>query len=139
MRATSFPQPLVAKPHRREDLLSLAQIKKSPEEVPMSIPGEISGKIECSSSGIDKVAIDFNDDIVSFLDRGLNFNSRLQSHSSSVLFLQRLQQRNFLLTVGEDEQLASEQSFTCLQVFDLDEASQQHEGTRDHEEVILHG
>ncbi|CAL1378272.1 unnamed protein product [Linum trigynum] len=75
MRAASFPQPLVAKPHRREDLLSLAQIKKSLEEVPMSIPYEMSGKIECSSSGRDKVVIDCNDGIISFVDRGLNFNS----------------------------------------------------------------
>ncbi|CAI0378032.1 unnamed protein product [Linum tenue] len=94
-----------------------------------SIPDEISGKIECSSSGRGKVVIGCNDGTVSFLDRGLNFNSGFQSHSSSVLFLQQLKQRNFLLTVGEDEQLASHQSAMCLKVFDLDKPSQQQEGT----------
>lgn len=30
------------------------------------------------------------------------------------------QQRNFLVTVGEDEQMAPQQSAVCLKVFDLD-------------------
>ncbi|CAL1381913.1 unnamed protein product [Linum trigynum] len=94
-----------------------------------SIPDEISGKICCSSSGRGKVVIGCDDGTVSFLDRGLNFNSGFQSHSSSVIFLQQLKQRNFLLTVGEDEQLASHQSAMCLKVFDLDKPPQQQEGT----------
>lgn len=30
------------------------------------------------------------------------------------------QQRNFLVTVGEDEQVSAQQSSVCLKVFDLD-------------------
>ncbi|CAN0927182.1 Vacuolar protein-sorting-associated protein 11 homolog [Linum grandiflorum] len=85
-----------------------------------SIPEEVSGEIECCSSGRGKVVIGSDDGTVSFLDRGLNFNSGFQAHSSSILFLQQLKQRNFLLTVGEDEQLSSQQSSMCLKVFDLD-------------------
>ncbi|KAJ7964711.1 vacuolar protein sorting 11 [Quillaja saponaria] len=85
-----------------------------------TIPQEVSGKIECCSSGRGKVVIGCDDGTVSFLDRGLKFNYGFQAHSSSVLFLQQLKQRNFLVTVGEDEQVSPQQSALCLKVFDLD-------------------
>ncbi|XP_021274315.1 vacuolar protein-sorting-associated protein 11 homolog [Herrania umbratica] len=84
------------------------------------IPEEISGKIECCSSGRGKLVIGCDDGTVSLLDRGLNFNFGFQAHSSSVLFLQQLKQRNFLVSIGEDEQISPQQSGMCLKVFDLD-------------------
>lgn len=36
------------------------------------------------------------------------------------LFQLTKQQRNFLVTVGEDEQISPQQSAVCLKVFDLD-------------------
>ncbi|GLU08050.1 hypothetical protein SLE2022_249790 [Rubroshorea leprosula] len=84
------------------------------------IPEEVSGKIECCSSGRGKVVVGCDDGTVSLLDRGLQFNFGFQAHSSSVLFLQQLKQRNFLVTVGEDEQISPQQSAMCLKVFDLD-------------------
>lgn len=83
-----------------------------------AIPEEVSGKIECCSSGRGKVVIGCDDGTVSFLDRSLNFSYGFQAHSS-VHFLQQLKQRNFLVTIGEDEQISSQQSM-CLKVFDLD-------------------
>ncbi|XVE78322.1 hypothetical protein DITRI_Ditri13aG0135400 [Diplodiscus trichospermus] len=84
------------------------------------IPDEINGKIECCSSGRGKLVIGCEDGTVSLLDRGLNFNFGFQAHSSSVLFLQQLKQRNFLVSIGEDEQISPQQSGMCLKVFDLD-------------------
>ncbi|XWS75875.1 hypothetical protein CRYUN_Cryun01aG0129300 [Craigia yunnanensis] len=84
------------------------------------IPEEISGKIECCSSGRGKLVIGCDDGTVSLLDRGLNFNFGFQAHSSSVLFLQHLKQRNLLVSIGEDEQISPQQSGMCLKVFDLD-------------------
>ncbi|CAB4274494.1 unnamed protein product [Prunus armeniaca] len=92
-----------------------------------SIPEEVSGRIECCSSGRGKVVIGCDDGTVSFLDRGLNFSYGFQAHSSSVLFLQQLKQRNYLVTIGEDEQITPQQSAMCLKVFDLDRM--QSEGT----------
>ncbi|KAI4353120.1 hypothetical protein L6164_002092 [Bauhinia variegata] len=85
-----------------------------------SIPEEVNGKIECCSSGRGKVIVGGDDGTVSLLDRGLKFNYGFQAHSSSVLFLQQLKQRNFLVTIGEDEQITPQQSALCLKVFDLD-------------------
>ncbi|PON88485.1 Vacuolar protein sorting-associated protein [Trema orientale] len=85
-----------------------------------AIPDDVQGKIECCSSGRGKVVIGSDDGTVSLLDRGLNFNYAFQAHSSSVLFLQQLKQRNFLVTVGEDEQVSPQLSAMCLKVFDLD-------------------
>ncbi|KAK8588539.1 hypothetical protein V6N12_022969 [Hibiscus sabdariffa] len=84
------------------------------------IPEEITGKIECASSGRGKLVIGCDDGTVSLLDRGLNFNFGFQAHTSSVLFLQMLKQRNFLVSIGEDEQISPQQSGMCLKVFDLD-------------------
>uniref|UniRef100_A0A5B7BMH6 Vacuolar protein sorting-associated protein 11 homolog n=1 Tax=Davidia involucrata TaxID=16924 RepID=A0A5B7BMH6_DAVIN len=92
-----------------------------------SIPDDVTGKIECSSSGRGKIVVGCDDGTVSLLDRGLKFNYGFQAHSSSVLFLQQLKQRNFLVTVGEDEQISAELSAMCLKVFDLDKM--QPEGT----------
>ncbi|KAJ4827545.1 Vacuolar protein sorting-associated protein 11 [Turnera subulata] len=92
-----------------------------------AIPDEVTGKIECCSSGRGKVVIGCDDGSVSLLDRGLKFNFSFQPHSSSVLFLQQLKQRNFLVTVGEDEQISPQSSTMCLKVFDLDKM--QPEGT----------
>ncbi|KAF5453803.1 hypothetical protein F2P56_023522 [Juglans regia] len=84
------------------------------------VPEEVSARIGCCSSGRGKVVIGCNDGTVSLLDRGLNFNYAFQAHSSSVLFLQQLKQRNFLVSVGKDEQISPQQSAICLKVFDLD-------------------
>lgn len=84
-----------------------------------SIPDEVKGNIECCTSGRGKIAVGCDDGAVCLLDRGLKFNFGFQPHSSSVLFLQQLKQRNYLVTVGEDEQV-SQLSDMCLKVFDLD-------------------
>ncbi|WVZ17151.1 hypothetical protein V8G54_010133 [Vigna mungo] len=77
-------------------------------------------KIECCSSGRGKVVTGFDDGVVCFFDRGLKFNFAFQPHSSNVLFLQQLKQRNLLVTIGEDEQLTPQKTALCLKVFDLD-------------------
>lgn len=89
------------------------------------IPEDVTGEIQCCSSGRGKVVIGSSDGSVSFLDRGIKFDSGFQAHSSSVLFLQHLKQRNFLVTVGEDEQISPQQSGMCLKVFDLDKAQEE--------------
>jgi hypothetical protein len=85
-----------------------------------SVPDEVTGQIHCCSSGRGKIVVGCDDGTVSLLDRGLKFNYGFQAHSSSVLFLQQLKQRNFIVTVGEDEQISPQQSSVCLKVFDLD-------------------
>ncbi|KAM7503746.1 hypothetical protein LguiB_002650 [Lonicera macranthoides] len=85
-----------------------------------SIPEEVTGKIECCSSGRGKIGVGCDDGTVNLLDRGLKFNYGFQAHSSSLLFLHLLKQRNFVVTVGEDEQLSPQLSAMCLKVFDLD-------------------
>ncbi|XP_057506933.1 vacuolar protein-sorting-associated protein 11 homolog [Actinidia eriantha] len=92
-----------------------------------SIPDDVAGHVTCSSSGRGKIVVGCDDGTVSLLDRGLKFNYGFQAHSSSVLFLQQLKQRNFLVTVGEDEQISPQLSSMCLKVFDLDKVQQ--EGT----------
>ncbi|KAL5134350.1 Vacuolar protein-sorting-associated protein 11 [Glycine soja] len=86
-------------------------------------------KIECCSSGRGKLVTGFDDGVVCFFDRGLKFNYSFQPHSSSVLFLQQLKQRNFLVTIGEDEQLTPQQSALCLKVFDLDKMQPESSST----------
>ncbi|KAE9622253.1 putative transcription factor WD40-like family [Lupinus albus] len=86
-------------------------------------------KIQCCSSGRGKVVTGFDDGTVCFFDRGFNFNYAFQPHSSSVLFLQQLKQRNFLVTIGEDEQLTPQQSALCLKVFDLDKMQAESSST----------
>ncbi|XP_068336418.1 uncharacterized protein [Pyrus communis] len=49
-----------------------------------------------------------------------HFGIGFQSHSTSVLFLRQLKQRNGWVTIGEDEQITPQQSAMCLKVFDLD-------------------
>ncbi|KAL5540227.1 hypothetical protein UlMin_044467 [Ulmus minor] len=85
-----------------------------------AIPDEVEGKIECCSGGRGRIVIGSDNGKVSLLDRGLHFNYGFQAHSSSVLFLQQLKQRNFLVSIGEDEQISPQQSGMCLKVFDLD-------------------
>ncbi|KAK7386185.1 hypothetical protein VNO78_26221 [Psophocarpus tetragonolobus] len=89
----------------------------------------VEKKIECCSSGRGKVVTGFHDGVVSFFDRGLKFNYAFQPHSSSVLFLQQLKQRNILVTIGEDEQLTPQQSALCLKVFDLDKMQPESSST----------
>ncbi|OWM75442.1 hypothetical protein CDL15_Pgr021606 [Punica granatum] len=90
-----------------------------------SIPEDVNGRIECSSSGRGKLVLGCDDGTVNLLDRGLKFNYGFQAHSSSVLFLQQLKQRNFVVTVGEDERLSPQQSALCLKVFDLDKMQEE--------------
>ncbi|KAK7350509.1 hypothetical protein VNO77_09207 [Canavalia gladiata] len=89
----------------------------------------VNKKIECCSSGRGKVVTGFEDGVVCFFDRGFKFNYAFQPHSSSVLFLQHLKQRNFLVTIGEDEQLTPQQSALCLKVFDLDKMQPESSST----------
>ncbi|CAN8270626.1 unnamed protein product [Cochlearia groenlandica] len=91
----------------------------------VKLPEEVTGNIQCCSSGRGKVVIGSDDGSVSFLDRGIKFDSSFKSHSCSVLFLQHLKQRNFLVTVGEDEQISPQQSGMCLKVFDLDKVQEE--------------
>lgn len=91
------------------------------------VPDDVTGKIQCCSSGKGRIVLGCDDGTASLLDRGLKFNYGFQAHSSSVLFLQQLKQRNFLVTVGEDEQTASQPPAVCLKIFDLDKM--QPEGT----------
>lgn len=84
------------------------------------VPDDVVGKIQCCSSGRGRIVLGCDDGTASLLDRGLKFNYGFQAHSSSVLFLQQLKQRNFLVTVGEDEQMASQPPAVCLKIFDLD-------------------
>ncbi|VFQ96102.1 unnamed protein product [Cuscuta campestris] len=86
---------------------------------------EITGKIECCSGGRGRIVLGCDDGSVSLLDRGLKFNYSFQAHYSSVLFLHQLKQRNFLLTVGVDEQISPQASATCLKVFDLDKTQEE--------------
>ncbi|XP_010244136.1 PREDICTED: vacuolar protein-sorting-associated protein 11 homolog isoform X1 [Nelumbo nucifera] len=85
-----------------------------------SIPDEVTGKIECCSGGRGKIVVGCDDGTVNLLDRGFKFIYGFQAHASSVLFMQQLKQRNFLLTIGEDEQASPQLSSICLKVFDLD-------------------
>lgn len=85
-----------------------------------SIPDEVTSKIECCSSGRGKIVVGCGDGTVCLLDRGFKFNYGFQAHASSVLFLQQLKQRNFIVTVGEDEEISPQLSSICLKVFDLD-------------------
>ncbi|KAK4274953.1 hypothetical protein QN277_018106 [Acacia crassicarpa] len=94
-----------------------------------AIPEDVTGKIECCSSGRGKVVIGCDDGTVCLLDRGLKFNYGFSAHSSSVLFLQQLKQRNFLVTIGEDDQVAPQQSTLCLKVFDLDKMQDEGSST----------
>ncbi|KAJ1439616.1 Zinc finger, RING-type [Sesbania bispinosa] len=98
------------------------------DDVDVTVKNE-DKKIECCSSGRGKVVTGFDDGTVCLFDRGLKFNYAFQPHSSSVLFLQQLKQRNFLVTIGEDEQLTPQQSALCLKVFDLDKMQSEGSST----------
>ncbi|KAK6155310.1 hypothetical protein DH2020_009558 [Rehmannia glutinosa] len=97
------------------------------EEKKTKIPEEIEGGIRCCSSGRGKIVLGSEDGFISLLDRCLQLQYSFPAHSSSVLFLQQLKQRNFLVTVGEDEQMPPQQATVCLKVFDLDK--RQEEGS----------
>ncbi|URD94949.1 vacuolar protein sorting-associated protein 11 [Musa troglodytarum] len=85
-----------------------------------SIPSEIGGNVRCCSSGRGRIAVGCDDGMVGLLDRGFKLSYAFQAHAASVLFIQQLKQRNFLITVGEDEQTSPQLSPICLKVFDLD-------------------
>lgn len=94
-----------------------------------SIPEDVTGKITCCSSGRGKVVVGCDDGTVSLLDRGLKFNYGFPAHSSSVQFIQQLKQRNFLVTVGEDERVSPQLSAMCLKVFDMDKMQPESSST----------
>ncbi|KAL8135021.1 hypothetical protein AgCh_009886 [Apium graveolens] len=85
-----------------------------------SISDQLTGGVNCCSSGRGKIVVGCDDGTVALLDRGFKYNYGFQAHTSSVLFLQHLKQRNFLVTVGEDEEISSKLPVVCLKVFDLD-------------------
>ncbi|KAL1805594.1 hypothetical protein ACET3Z_028662 [Daucus carota] len=85
-----------------------------------SVPDELTGALNCCSSGRGKIVAGCDDGTVALLDRGFKYNYGFQAHTSSVLFLQHLKQRNFLVTIGEDEEISSRLPVVCLKVFDLD-------------------
>lgn len=95
----------------------------------ISIPEEINGTIQCCSSGRGKVVLGCDDGTVSLLDRGFKFNYQFRAYFSCVLYLQQLKQRNFLVTVGEDEQLSSQFSAVCMKIFDLDKMQEEGPST----------
>ncbi|KAH6781017.1 vacuolar protein sorting 11 [Perilla frutescens var. hirtella] len=97
------------------------------EEKKTKIPEEIEGEIQCCSSGRGRIVLGSQDGTVSLLDRGLQLHYSFPAHSASVLFLQQLKQRNFIVTVGEDEQMPPQKAAVCLKVFDLDK--RQEEGS----------
>ncbi|XP_078157750.1 vacuolar protein sorting 11 [Carex rostrata] len=90
-----------------------------------AIPAEITGRIQCCSSGRGKIAIGCDDGTVGLIDRSFKLSSAFQAHSSAVLFLQQLKQKNILVTVGDDKQPSSQQSSICLKVFDLDKVQEE--------------
>ncbi|KAG6509672.1 vacuolar protein-sorting-associated protein 11 homolog [Zingiber officinale] len=85
-----------------------------------AIPSEVSGNIQCCSSGRGRIAVGCDGGMVALLDRGFKLSYAFQAHGTSVLFIQQLKQRNFLVTVGEDEQVSPQLPSICLKVFDLD-------------------
>lgn len=91
------------------------------------ISEEITGKIQCCSSGRGKIVLGCDDGVVAQLDRSLKVTYQFQAHSSAVLFLQQLKQKNSLITIGKDKELTPPQSPVCLKLFDLDK--KQDEGT----------
>ncbi|XP_011100628.1 vacuolar protein-sorting-associated protein 11 homolog [Sesamum indicum] len=97
------------------------------EEKKTKFPDEIEGEIQCCSSGRGRIVLGLQDGTVSLLDRGLQLQYSFPAHSSSVLFLQQLKQRNCLVTVGEDEQMPPQQAAVFLKVYDLDK--RQEEGS----------
>ncbi|XP_057792942.1 LOW QUALITY PROTEIN: vacuolar protein-sorting-associated protein 11 homolog [Salvia miltiorrhiza] len=99
------------------------------EEKKTKIPEEIEGEIGCCSSGRGRIVLGCRDGTVSLLDRGLQLNYTFPAHSASVLFLQQLKQRNFLVTVGEDEQMPQQKATVCLKVFDLDKRQEEGSST----------
>ncbi|KAI3881210.1 hypothetical protein MKX03_015915 [Papaver bracteatum] len=94
-----------------------------------SVPEEVKGKINCCSSGRGKIVVGCDDGMVNLLDRGFKFNHGFQAHATSVLFLQQLKQRNFLITIGEDEQTSPQLSPICLKVYDLDKTQPEGSST----------
>ncbi|KAG6406954.1 hypothetical protein SASPL_129933 [Salvia splendens] len=119
------------------------------EEKKTKIPEEIEAEIGCCSNGRGRIVLGCRDGTVSLLDRGLQLNYSFPAHSASVLFIQQLkafssfdclilqhlmalllnQQRNFLVTVGEDEQLPPQKATVCLKVFDLDKRQEEGSST----------
>ncbi|KAL5071891.1 hypothetical protein RYX36_022778 [Vicia faba] len=112
-----------------EKYVAKCMIPEEHEEDDTSKREKKERRIACCSSGRGKVVTGFDDGTVCLFDRGLKFNYAFQPHSSSVLFLQQLKQRNFLVTIGEDEQLAAQQSALCLKVFDLDKMQSESTST----------
>lgn len=94
-----------------------------------TVESEIEGNINCCSSGRGKIALGCDDGAAVLLDRGLKFNYGFQPHAFSVLHLQQLKQRNFLVSVGEDEQISPQFSPVCLKVFDLDKMQEEGSST----------
>ncbi|XP_068634099.1 vacuolar protein-sorting-associated protein 11 homolog [Aristolochia californica] len=94
-----------------------------------SMPKEIEGNIECCSSGRGKIVVGCDDGTVNLLDRGLKFMYGFQAHTSAVLFVQQLKLRNFLVTVGVDEQTSPQLSPISLKVFDLDKMQSESSST----------
>ncbi|KAL8031083.1 hypothetical protein ABFX02_13G002900 [Erythranthe guttata] len=95
------------------------------EEKKIKIPEEIEAGIQCCSSGRGRIVLGSQDGTVSLLDRTLQLHRSFPAHSASVLLLQQLKQRNFLVTVGEDEQMPPQQAAVCLKVFDLDKRQEE--------------
>ncbi|KAK1296896.1 hypothetical protein QJS10_CPB15g01584 [Acorus calamus] len=91
--------------------------EKAPSVV---LPEEVAGTITCCTSGRGSVSVGCDDGSVSVLDRGLRFSHGFRAHAGPVLFLQQLKQRNYLVTVGEDEATPPQSPIVCLKVFDLD-------------------
>lgn len=103
--------------------------KSSGKAPTTTIPSEISSGINCCSSGRGKIALGCDDGTIGILDRGFKISYGFQAHASSVIFLQQLKKKNFLVTIGEDEQTSPQLSPVCLKVFDLDKMQSEGSST----------
>ncbi|CAM6101360.1 unnamed protein product [Calypogeia fissa] len=81
---------------------------------------ELKEKVECSTSGRGQIALGAEDAMVNVLDRGLKLRYSFQAHSTRILFIQQLKQRNTLVSVGEDDTSTPRVSALTLKMWDLD-------------------
>ncbi|XP_024520888.1 vacuolar protein-sorting-associated protein 11 homolog [Selaginella moellendorffii] len=80
---------------------------------------ELGENIVCSSSGRGQIVLGGDDAMVHVLDRGFKLSYSFQAHSTSVLHVHQLKQRNMLVTVGEDEAASAQVSSMSLKLWDL--------------------
>ncbi|KAL2635425.1 hypothetical protein R1flu_006904 [Riccia fluitans] len=85
-----------------------------------NVAQELKEKVECSTSGRGQIAVATEDASVHVIDRGLKLSYSFQAHSTSVLYIQQLKQRNMLVSVGEDDTSTPRVTAVNLKMWDLD-------------------